>query len=224
MMGRMMALLLAALLLVSGSVGARTWTAAEVEQLIADAASALQDAQEAEAALALRIAELEELLQWLEAARGQTPAASPGGARNVALGKPAEQSSISSWGGPPELAVDGNTDGVWANGSVMHTNQEWEPWWQVDLEGLYVISQIALWNRVEDAHRTANLYVFVSETPFVSSQLVDVRSQPGVWHFHLPNQVQYPTVIPVNRRGRYVRVQLADAQYLHLAEVEVWGY
>ncbi len=222
-MVRLMSLVLGVLLLVSASAWAGDWTAAEMDRLMADATRTLEKAREAENALALRIAEIEEVLQWLETARGQISAPSLS-ARNLALGKPAAQSSVSSWGGLPELAVDGNTDGIWVNGSVMHTNSESEPWWQVDLEGIYDISQIALWNRVEDAQRTTNLYVFVSEEPFVSSRLVDIRSQPGVWHFHVQQQVQYPTVIPVNRRGRFVRVQLADTQYLHLAEVEVWGY
>jgi hypothetical protein len=54
---------------------------------------------------------------------------------NLALGKPATQSSIY----PHHIiavagyAVDGNTDGEFLNSSTTHTKDERGAWWQVDL-------------------------------------------------------------------------------------------
>jgi hypothetical protein len=51
---------------------------------------------------------------------------------NLALNKPATQSS-DPFGGHAGKAVDGNTDGNWANGSVTATNSDAQAWWQVGL-------------------------------------------------------------------------------------------
>src|SRR5262249_885473 len=51
---------------------------------------------------------------------------------NLALGKPATQSSV-GWGGVPERAVDGNTDGG-AEALITHTaTNSTGNWWRVDL-------------------------------------------------------------------------------------------
>jgi hypothetical protein len=45
-----------------------------------------------------------------------------------------QSSNLSATGGAARLAVDGNTDGNYASGSVTHTARNQEPtWWQVDL-------------------------------------------------------------------------------------------
>ena len=67
---------------------------------------------------------------------------------NVALKKEAEESSIGDKA-PASRAVDGNSDGDWVNGSVSHTTQEDNPWWQVDLGKSYAINQIRIWNRTD---------------------------------------------------------------------------
>jgi len=54
------------------------------------------------------------------------------GSDNLALNKTATMSST-GWGGTASRAVDGNTDGVWDNGSVAHTGKQANPWWEVDL-------------------------------------------------------------------------------------------
>ena len=65
---------------------------------------------------------------------------------NVALSKPTAQSST-GYGGSSSRAVDGNTDGNWNRGSVTHTNHESNPYWQVDLEEIYKIDTIVVYNR-----------------------------------------------------------------------------
>src|SRR6185369_12942796 len=75
-----------------------------------------------------------------------TPADVPPEATNVAAGKPATQSSTFT---SAALAVDGNTNGDFAAGSVTHTHSDPAPWWEVDLGAQYAVSQVKLFNRTD---------------------------------------------------------------------------
>lgn len=46
-------------------------------------------------------------------------------------------------------AIDGRTDGDYAKGSVAHTAQQDEPWWEVDLGEERAIERIVVWNRTD---------------------------------------------------------------------------
>jgi hypothetical protein len=136
---------------------------------------------------------------------------------NVALGKPATQSSTY----PPtyapncftaDKAVNGNTNGVDNRCSMTHTLLNAGAWWQVDLQAEYQINSIDLWNRTDCCSDRLNNF--------------DVRiSRDGqTWtNFYYPGVA--PTLLntPINAVGRYVRVQLRGTNYLQLAEVQVWA-
>ncbi len=144
-----------------------------------------------------------------------------GNAVNVAVGKASFQSST-AFGGAPSRAVDGNTNGLWSGGSVTHTDFNNQAWWQVDVGNFQWIEDIKLWNRTDCCgERLSNFYVFVSDKPFTSTSLSATLSQPGVSAYHIPGQAGSSTLISIGRRGRYVRVQLAGANYLSLAEVQI---
>jgi hypothetical protein len=72
---------------------------------------------------------------------------------NVALSETATQSSTGYWGwsATADLAIDGNTDGNYWNGSVSHTLADNNPyaWWEVDLGQEYSINEIDIWNRTD---------------------------------------------------------------------------
>lgn len=70
------------------------------------------------------------------------------GTDNIARGGKATQSSV-DYDGPPELAIDGNTSGVFDEKSTTHTKQENDPWWEVDLQDEKEIGKIAIWNRTD---------------------------------------------------------------------------
>ncbi|NRA95455.1 MAG: DUF1553 domain-containing protein [Planctomycetes bacterium] len=74
--------------------------------------------------------------------------------KNVAKGKPARQSSV-GYNGPARLAVDGNTSGLYTDGSVTHTATEADPWWEVDLGVVKQVDRVVLWNRAEAPERLA---------------------------------------------------------------------
>jgi len=52
------------------------------------------------------------------------------------------------FGGPAKLAIDGNTNGHYANAkSTTHTKKQKNPWWQVDLGRDIPIERVTVWNR-----------------------------------------------------------------------------
>lgn len=151
------------------------------------------------------------------------PAATPAPKRrvNVALDKNAKQSTT-ILNALPSRAVDGNTDGNWANNSVTHTDQTAAPWWQVDLGQVYEIANIKVWNRTDCCpERLSNFYLFVSDKPFASNDLNTTINQPGVSAFPAPGLAGTPSIFTVGKPGRFVRIQLVGANFLSLAEVEV---
>ncbi|WP_285710976.1 glycoside hydrolase N-terminal domain-containing protein [Microtetraspora sp. NBRC 16547] len=143
---------------------------------------------------------------------------------NLALRKPAEQSSTyPSGGGVASRAVDGNTNGDFSNTSVTHTNLENQPWWQVDLGVSQDIGEILVWNRTDCcSERLSDFYVLVSDSPFTSASLETTMQQPGVHAFRYAGTAGTPTRINIGKSGRYVRVQLTASNYLALAEVQVF--
>ena len=151
-----------------------------------------------------------------------TASTTPAGNPNRALGKAATQSS-NPFGGDPSRAVDGNTDGNWAHGSVIHTDRDLYAWWQVDLGAVGAISNVDIWNRTDCcSERLSGFYVFVSDVPFASTDLTATLNQSGVSSYFVAGTAGTPTTVSVFRSGRYVRVQLNRQEYLSIAEVQVW--
>jgi F5/8 type C domain len=130
-------------------------------------------------------------------------------------------SEISSYpGSSPARAIDGNTNGdYFAASSVSHTNsQTVGQWWQVDTGRIQPITSVKLWNRTDCCEtRATNVTVFVADVPFLSPP----STTPGVTSYVYTGVVGRPTEIAVGRSGRYIRVQLDSANYLHLAEVQI---
>jgi hypothetical protein len=148
---------------------------------------------------------------------------------NLALAGIANQSTVDFAGGPTR-GNDGNTDGVYINGSVFHTASEPSPWWEVDLGASRTITSVMLWNRTAFAiDRTSSLRVYVSATPFASNDTTVLDALPSANVRILPGSIatNYTVMFAGGLTGRYVRVQRADNGLndpLHLAEVQVFGY
>jgi uncharacterized repeat protein (TIGR01451 family) len=146
---------------------------------------------------------------------------------NLAVGKLASQSStlpVYATTGAAG-AVDGNTDGNFFDGSVTHTNLETNAWWQVDLGASATVNSVAVWNRTDCCGSRLNDYwVFVSDTPFLPTDTpATLQGRPGTFSSHQTAAPNPSTVIAAGAEGRYVRVQLTGANYLSLAEVQVFG-
>jgi len=149
----------------------------------------------------------------------------PGTVANVSKGKSAVQSSTYG-GGSASRAVDGNNDGDYLNGSVTHTNDDTNAWWEVDLGLIYEIDSIEIWNRTgadKFVQRLDDFYAFVSDVPFASPNPASTLAQDGVWMHHVTAAPDPSISLPVGRSGRHVRIQLTGTNYLNLAEVRVFG-
>jgi len=71
------------------------------------------------------------------------------GEENLARKGKATQSTT-DFGGPPELAIDGNTNGHFSEAkSTTHTSISSDPWWELDLGKSQSIDRIAIWNRTD---------------------------------------------------------------------------
>jgi site-specific DNA-adenine methylase len=143
------------------------------------------------------------------------------GTINLALGKPATQSSTflyHSINPVAGYAVNGNTDGYFLNKSTTHTNYEQGAWWQVDLGSKKDIKQIIIYNRTDCcAARLSNYQVSISNK-------ADFSTHTYQQDFHVaPNPRKIIQLDASGKQGRYVRIQLLDSDYLSLAEVQVMG-
>ncbi|NVJ17990.1 discoidin domain-containing protein [Myxococcus sp. AM010] len=130
---------------------------------------------------------------------------------NVALGKPASQSSTTH-SADASRAVDGNTEGAFDHASVTHTDNTWQPWWQVDLEGVHAISSVVVYNRTDCcSERLQNFRVRVSDDGLNWQDFSFTGIAPA------------QSIFAINRMARFVRVQLDGTDPLSLAEVQVFG-
>ncbi len=149
---------------------------------------------------------------------------------NVALNKTTNQSSTLNAGGitgSSSKTIDGNTNGVFftnptSNSSVSATQNETEPWWDVDLGESYSLEQINIYNRTDGVDQTQNAYILVSNNAFTNSNLATSRSQADA-EFFINGLVGSPSVINLNIDARYIRVQMEGSGYLVLAELEAMG-
>lgn len=131
-------------------------------------------------------------------------------------------SDVPFQGSTANKAVDGNTDGFFWNGSVSHTNYEYQPWWQVDLGSSRQLSTIRVWNRTDCCTELlGDFYLFVSDAPFQSTDLTTTINQPGVSSYYMAGPAGRPTTFTINRMGRYLRIQRVGTSWLSVAEVQV---
>jgi hypothetical protein len=135
---------------------------------------------------------------------------------NLALKGAATQSSTNpSYNKGAELAIDNDISGSYGDGSVTVTNNEENPWWQVDLGADKTIDEIKVFNRTDGCCAAAMSNFTVS---VINNSGVEVLSETFTTH---PD----PSVI-INAggiHGRIVKVQLNVTGALTLAEVQVFG-
>ncbi|XP_044863857.1 uncharacterized protein LOC123365218 [Mauremys mutica] len=148
--------------------------------------------------------------------------APPPGAQNLALGRPATQSSIFedvTGKAVAGKAVDGKRDGKWVQGSCSHTQLDTEPWWNVDLGSRQSVSAVIVKNREDECcgERIRGAQIRVGDS------LADHGKQNpicGTITDTRPGSVS--TICCNGLEGRYVTVVIPGrAEYLTLCEVEV---
>ncbi|TXK95276.1 hypothetical protein BMR11_13925 [Methylococcaceae bacterium CS5] len=141
---------------------------------------------------------------------------------NLALGKTATQSSnYRSDMYHAEMAVNGYTNSVndrssWDAHNFTHTKKEQGAWWQVDLGAVKIIDQIIIYNR-QDCCRDRLSHYSVSIIDD-NNNIVEKKDFNGAY----PNRKKI--IEMQGKKGRYVRIQLLNKNYLSLEEVQVMNY
>ncbi|NQT86026.1 discoidin domain-containing protein, partial [bacterium] len=116
----------------------------------------------------------------------------------------------------------GGCDGIKDGSAGFHTQKQQDPWWQVDLGSVMPLGRIVIWNRVNDpiaTPRAKRLVVGLSTDGKSWEEMYrhDGRPFRGI-------KGGPPLAIPASgKSARFVRVGLADNEYFHLDEVEVFG-
>jgi hypothetical protein len=143
------------------------------------------------------------------------PPAAQAGLRNLALHRPARESSRYSSQYDPQGGVDGVKDGTYG----FHTDLEQNPWWEVDLGAGYALQEVRIFNRINMcADRSRTIRVLLSSD---GANWRTAYSHDGTVFGGTDG---HPLVVALQgQTARYVRLQLAEKNYLHLDEVEVYG-
>ncbi|XP_049425184.1 uncharacterized protein LOC125884330 [Epinephelus fuscoguttatus] len=136
--------------------------------------------------------------------------------QNVALNKKAVQSSVGF--GDAARAVDGNKDPRLTSKTCIHTKEESDPWWRVDLQNVYKIAAVTITNRKEHSHRLNGAEIWIKN----SIETNDTKSIRCAVISHIPSEqtVYFPCSAA---EGRYVMVLVRGSKkVLSLCEVEVF--
>ncbi|XP_070537630.1 uncharacterized protein [Ptychodera flava] len=138
---------------------------------------------------------------------------------NVALGKPAEQSST-YYSNVASRAVDGNEDPLLRRGSCMHSGRQAGAWWRVDLLNIYSVYKVVMINRECCPGRLKGAVVRVG----YYSDDIDRNAQCGtqVWDEDLRNLTIVKDCF-VAILGKYVFIKNDPFRVsnLHICEVKV---
>uniref|UniRef100_K1R9F3 Fucolectin-1 n=1 Tax=Magallana gigas TaxID=29159 RepID=K1R9F3_MAGGI len=146
---------------------------------------------------------------------------------NRALNKPAKQSSTYTWSGvtySSNLAVDGNNGTDFVVDKCSHTaTGENSPWWRVDLQAVYFIKSVRIFNRGMDIYGIDTSDRLRDVTITVGLTESDVNTPCGV--FAGPGTLSQVVDIDCSSvpKGRFVKIS-KTTKILTLCEVEVFGY
>ena len=157
-------------------------------------------------------ANLRMIYVWVEG----TPPRLETAAANMALNRPTKQSSNSQWSKTND--AQGAVDGVKNRSFGFHTNREKNPWWQVDLGAIKQLAEIRIFNRIDCcAERARTIQVLLSNDGIKWKRVYTHNGSVfGV-------SDGKPLIVSLARNSaRYVRLQLAETNWFHLDEVEIY--
>jgi FkbM family methyltransferase len=142
---------------------------------------------------------------------------------NLALRKPATQSSICEWsrGRSREEDAAGANNGQISGEAGFHTDQQINPWWQVDLGADYVISRLVVYNRQVCADRLTRFRVMKSLDG--ESWYTIFRKTTDVV-FGNEKIEPFEIILDKPHLARYIRVQVDGFNFLHFNECQAFGY
>ena len=141
---------------------------------------------------------------------------------DLALRKPATQSSISQWSRGKTLEADarGANDGQISGEQGFHTGYDLDPFWEVDLERDYVVERVVLYNRRECAFRLQHFRILKSRD---RKRWRTIYAKRDSSVFGATKIEPHVADIEDFHVARYVRVQIDGQAWLHFNECQVFG-
>jgi len=145
---------------------------------------------------------------------------------NLALGRATFQSSTYP-GGDSSLAVNGNYDSAYDDGSCTHTDtQEGNPWWAVDLGASYEVTTIFIYNR-EDccSDRIAGVTMVVSDQALAPGDDISTLTSNlcAADDGAMGTSAWIDFECAAGATGRYVYLYLPTDEFLTICEVSVYS-
>ena len=150
---------------------------------------------------------------------------------NLALNGTATQSSTRG-NGLAVFATDGDTlgDDNWGDdANLQHTETEVGAWWQVDLQEIYALDTLVIFNRLTSSdfilRRLADFHVFTSSSEMDGGRTIEeLLNDPAIIDTFIREAVGSKVRIPLGHmEARYVLIKLQGEGPLHMSEVEVYG-
>jgi len=108
----------------------------------------------------------------------------------------------------PELAIDGNTDGIWEHRSVTHTTDK-NPWWRLKFDSVRYIKFLIIYNRMGCSYSDRLDGVTINMN---MKKVGEVCYKAGKWSYVFEIDVWSSEIM------------IVGPTYLSLAEVKVFGH
>lgn len=141
---------------------------------------------------------------------------------NLAKGKIATQSSLSQHSSSEGAngAINGKKTGRFG----FHTELEQNPWWMVDLGDIYALSEIVVYNRIDNcSERSRTLRAAISENGAMWQLVYDHAGRPSFGGVRSLDG-RPPLIITLEKKtARFVKLTCVGKTYFHLDEVEIYG-
>merc|ERR1711871_180939 len=118
-----------------------------------------------------------------------------------------------------------------------HTTRDSQGWWEVDLGAVAVLEKIVFWNRTDEPLDRGQPRDYFTRRMFPCWVMISTEELPDEREDGLEEALDAADcarrfdenvrctewTVPVNTTGRYVRIQLEKKNFLHFAQLEVYG-
>ncbi len=157
----------------------------------------------------------------------QINSTTPDPGKIVRIIRPVDAFQINTRGnGLATKAIDGNPNADYTKGSCTHTESVVNPWWCANLGGIYHVNMVVIVNRndVDDGTRGTNLRVGITDIKPVVGQPLDIDAYTLCEEKHGVMGEIGVVNCPDTFFGRYLVVQFRTTNYMHVCEIEIYGY
>ena len=141
---------------------------------------------------------------------------------DLALWKPAIQSSTGRWSrsADPAAEAQGAVAGAMSGGAGAHTEVERDPWWQVDLQDEHEIREIRLFNCMVASERLRHFSILLATTADEWREVFSKRDDEEIGGADgNPLKIK----LAPGSSGRYIRLRLDAENALVFDQIKVYG-